>query len=191
MAQIEPATSPSRPRVGIWTCLLSLVMCIGCPGIILLQFYSGFRRVKEDVQSGLCLKNMRDLARAHQMYAADNMHTLPPGEVWMDVVEPYLKDNIGALGCPIIRTKDKSKYGIAMNEIAAGKPLAVVMPMGKLPLVFDSTLMHRNAVGSISTLPDPGRHVHNAGEAGWERERNTIAFVNGAATETYLRSDFP
>jgi len=165
-------------------------MCIGCPGVLLLEVYKRFRVVREDVQSTLCIQNVRDLARAHQLYAADNMHTLPPGEVWMDVVEPYLKENKGALGCPIVRTKDKNAYGIAMNEVAAGKQLALLMPMGNVPLVFDSTLTHRNAVGSIATLPEPGRHIHNPGEAQWERPRNSIGFVDGSARETHLRSGF-
>lgn len=155
-----------------------------------MQVYQSFRSIREPVQASLCIQNVRELARAHQMYAVDNMHTLPPGAQWMDAVEIYLKGNKGALGCPVVRTKDKSAYGIAMNEVAAGKPLPVLMPLGNIPLVFDSTLTHRNAVGSVSTLPDPGRHVHNAGDAQWERPRNSIAFVDGSTRETHQRSDF-
>ncbi len=103
----------------------------------------------------ICLTNLRQLAVAIDMYADDNTKMYPLAPQWMDATRPYVKSD-DEFRCPTISIqKSGPRYGYALNSmIGRTKP----MRPQDLPLVFDSTLLNRNACGPITTLPRPGRH---------------------------------
>ncbi len=174
------------PKYSMWVWLFGLFLCCGLPGLIGFSLYTKFVGAKHTLQGPLCARNLRSLAAAQAMYAVDNMGSLP-GEEWMDAVLPYLKEDVGAIGCPVARNKTRDEYGFAMNQAFVGKSFAVVAPQTEVPLIFDSTLLARNAVGPLSTLPDPGRHQDAIDDPDRVRWKNNVAFANGSARATHLR----
>ncbi len=168
------------PKNSKWMWLVGLFMCCGLPSLIVFGIYEKVRNAKHSVQGPLCLQNLRNLANAQAMYSLDNMGSLP-GENWMDATLPYLKENVGAIGCPVVRDKKKDHYGFAMNEAFVGRPLASAA--SDMPLIFDSTLLQRNAVGPLSTLPDRPRHLEDTDPefAIW---KNNVVFVSGRTKAT-------
>lgn len=159
--------------------VLGLFLCCGIPGLIVSSLLRTYRNTKETFQSPLCISNLKSLAAAQAMYSVDDMGRLP-GANWMDATLPYLKENVGALGCPSARNKAKDEYGFAMNEQLIGKLLTEAMALKEAPLIFDSTLLKRNAIGPVSTMPSPGRHrLDQGGEANLVRDNNNVVFADG------------
>lgn len=174
------------PKYSKWVWLFGLFMCCGLPSLIAYSFYEKYRNTKHSFQGPLCMQNLHALANAQSMYAVDNMGFFP-GENWMDATLPYLKENIGAIGCPIARDKKKDEYGFAMNEFFVGKPVVTAHSQENMPLIFDSTLLQRNAVGPLSTLPDRPRHLQSSTDPEFDIWKNNVVFVNGNTKATQER----
>jgi hypothetical protein len=181
-----PHTQTGRPKLSLAMGLVALFFCCGLPGLIGYSVHSFFSGGKHNIQEALCLQNLRAVANAQAMYSLDNSGHLPPAE-WMDATLPYLKENVGAIGCPRARDKKKEEYGYAMNEKVVGTTMASLGDLNKTPLVFDSTLLQRNAVGSTSTFPDPGRHRREEGDESFSRNGNCVVFAAGNARWTDKR----
>jgi hypothetical protein len=106
-----------------------------------------------------CISNVKQLAVAMQFYFQDNNERFPLRDNWMDATKDYRK-NDDMLRCPTLareKTAPKNQYGYAMNQAMSGAK-EPEMP-GKVPLVFDSINLARNASGTLESLPDPPRHV--------------------------------
>lgn len=176
------------PKYSKWVWLFGLLMCCGLPSLIAYSFYEKFRNTKHMVQGPLCMENLHALASAQAMYSVDNMGSFP-GENWMDATLPYLKENVGAIGCPVVRNKGKDEYGFAMNERFVGKPVVSTNSEENMPLIFDSTLLQRNAVGPLSSLPDRPRHLQSSTEPEYNIWKNNVVFVNGNTKATKDRFD--
>lgn len=174
------------PKYSKWVWLFGLFMCCGLPSLIVYSIYQSFRNTKHTFQGPLCLQNLRASANAQAMYSLDNMGSLP-GKNWMDATLPYLKENVGAIGCPVVRNERKGTYGFAMNEKFVGKSMMAATSDGKTPLIFDSTLQSRNAVGPLSTLPDRPRHLQSNSNSEFEIWKNNVAFADGSARATQER----
>jgi hypothetical protein len=95
------------------------------------------------------------------MYAADYDERLPLAKDWMDVTEQYAS-NERIFHCPEERSRDRSRYGYAMNIAFAGKKRSDLDPKGLL--AFDSAVLGRNAAGSPGSMPTPGRHELKSGK---------------------------
>ncbi|MBC8065233.1 MAG: hypothetical protein H7Y17_10410 [Chlorobia bacterium] len=187
---VQGETPPNPPRLmpkySLWVWLFGLFICCGLPSLIAYSFYEKYRNAKHSLQGPLCLQNLRALAAAQAMYSVDNMGSLPAAD-WMDASLPYLKKNVGAIGCPVARDKKNDDYGFAMNEAFVGKPMVVATSDGDTPLIFDSTLLSRNAVGPLSTLPEKGRHLQPDTDPEFDTWKNNVAFANGSARATQDR----
>ncbi len=177
---------PTIPKYSKWVWLFGLFMCCGLPSMIIFGVYEKFRGAKHGVQGPLCLQNLRALANAQAMYALDNMGSLPSTN-WMDVTLPYLKGNVGAIGCPVTHSSNQDQYGYAMNDKFTSKPIATAMTDEGMPLIFDSILLSRNAVGPITSLPRKGRHLQPDTDPQFETWKNNVAFANGSARATQDR----
>jgi hypothetical protein len=181
-----PSIPTGRAKISWWLAGLGFFLCCGVPGLIGMSIYTFFSDGKHQVKNFVCLQNLRSVAAAQAMYSVDNMGKLPPA-TWMDATLPYLKKDVGAIGCPSVRNEKREEYGLAMNESVVGKMMGSLGDLGNTPLIFDSALLHRNAVGDISTLPNPGRHNKPSADEQYTREGNHVAFVDGSARWTHER----
>jgi len=122
-----------------------------------------------------CISNVKQLAVSMQFYFQDNNERFPLRDNWMDATDRYRK-NDDILRCPRLRKgkAPQNQYGYAMNQAMSGAK-EPEMP-GKIPLVFDSINLARNASGTLDSLPDPPRHV----------KVNYIGYADGHAGPTSI-----
>jgi len=102
----------------------------------------------------------------------------------MSDLRPYV-ENEAVFFCPLAGDEKKGFYGFAMNEAFVGASMVSVPD--EVPLFFDSTLSGRSAVGSLMTLPKPGRHLELNPDVTRDREKNNVGFVSGGVSATEKR----
>ncbi len=111
-----------------------------------------------------CANNLRNLWSAFNLYAQD-WDALPPAAGWEnnnDLISKVRKNQW--LHCPAVSNGHDNNYGYAYNDKIAGKSLGdksslKEMPdASKMPLLYDSTNLSKNAHDSFTSLPKPGRH---------------------------------
>lgn len=113
------------------------------------------------------IDNVRRLGQASLLYAADNDDLLPSGN-WMDRLEFYEPLSTAYRSPLYIGT---ANYGYALNSAVAGVNTTLITNPDNTELLFDSTVLSRNASTTTATLPNPGRY----------EGRNAIVFVSGSA----------
>lgn len=113
-------------------------------------------------------QNMSKIALATLMYSNDYDDVLPLTGQWMDKLLPYAK-NDDLFHSPAIFMKNSAEYGYAFNSTLAGGLATNIVSPSTTPMIFDSTVLSRNATASISTLPTPPRYG----------KQNTISYVDG------------
>jgi prepilin-type processing-associated H-X9-DG protein len=91
------------------------------------------------------------------MYAADNDEALPNASSWMDETRSLVRSE-RSFRCPEAWREGAGAYGYAMNAKLSRVPVGQIDDAGATPLVFDSTLLMRNAGGGTDTVPKKGRH---------------------------------
>lgn len=114
------------------------------------------------------LSHVKQLVTSTHLYMADFDNHLPIADRWMDDIYPYLK-NESILRDPELVDRHKGQYGFAFFAPVSGANWAVVIDRHLVPLIFQSSLMHRNAASDLSTLPAPARN--NGG--------NIVGFLDG------------
>lgn len=124
--------------------------------------------VQEDSERTMCMTKLKQLSVGFLIYSSDYDDVLPRRTDWMDAIMPYIK-NLELLHCPTVSKDDKENYGYAYCDLRDGINLKTIREPAKAELLFDSTLIEKNASGSISTLPTPGRHGG----------KNNIAYADG------------
>jgi len=120
------------------------------------------------------MANTKEIALGVTMYSIDNNDFAPLSETWLNSVEPYMKGRARDY-CPTARNEDKQGFGYAFNKDLVGKKINKIDEAEKMPLVFDSTLMAKNAVSGLETLPSPGRHRRQEGRG------NNVAYLDASA----------
>ena len=138
------------------TCLIALVSCGGntsTPADNLRLYAESISR-------------MHQLAQGATLYLGDYDEVLPRPNSWMDVLIPYVHDE-SLFSSPILNSR-APKYGYAFNSEIAGHGY-LEFPAATTIMLFDSTVLARNATASISTMPVPPRYG----------ESNTIAYLDG------------
>lgn len=155
---------PKRHRFSIarmvwWVLLLTAIIIAA---ILLLPALEGDRHPQVDT----CAMNLGQLARAIQLYAAENSGRLPQAGNWSDAVLPYVKG--ASFVCAVGRPE---RSGYALNSSLAGLKLADVRAPDQTVLLFESDLDWNGADGPAA-LPAQPRH----------RGGDQIAFVNGRVT---------
>jgi len=116
---------------------------------------------------GRCLNRVRTVIRDLKLYADDNDDALPAASEWMDKIvnlDPFIDPNLHDRS-----TLPAADYGYAYRDKASGITESSIATPKIFALVFDSTMLQRNAHSEPTTLPKPGRHYG----------RNTIGFLDG------------
>lgn len=104
------------------------------------------------------------LAQASVLYIGDNDDTVMLADRWMDALEPYSTSPLN-FRSPAV---PEPGYGFALNSAIAGQPLSL-FPRETTVMLFDSTVLTRNATAPLSTQPSPGRYDGT----------NTMAYLDG------------
>jgi hypothetical protein len=139
-------------------------------------FFHGPRRDVTEV----CISNVRQSGTALLMYVQDYDERLPAQPAWMDVSWPYMK-NEALLKCPEVRRSSETGYGYAFNRSLLGKKVGSVPDLSDVPMVYDSSVLDRNACAGPSSLPRPPRH---------DRQRyNVVIHVDGHALGVSLTGE--
>ncbi len=130
----------------------------------------------------ICASRLRLVAQASLLYAEQNDQRLPLSASWVDATWSLAKvkrpkdpedDSESVFRCPTISTLREGGYGYAFNRELGGESLPIAEALGRVPLVFDSKNVERNANGRIQDLLPAPEARHDSGRA------NVIAFASG------------
>jgi len=145
-------------------------------GLVLLIFIAAFPALFQfkGSRKAPCLSNVKQQVLGMAMYADDNDHVLPAIDLWMDKIHRYTKsdepfhdfDGVGP-----------GEYGYAFRDSAGGLKVSNQPQPATFAIIFDSTLLTRNAHGETSTMPRPGRHSG----------LDTVGFLEGHAKAIRMR----
>ena len=162
-AQAESATSRDQPP---------------SPLLEALQ-QTGVLKAKDEYKpetNKTCPENLKGLYNAFAQYAELN-DSLPPADKWEENTDFTSRVPQDAwLHCPAVSNGHDDKFGYAYNTALAGKklnlngkPLNTYPDAAKMPLLYDSTNLSKNAQDAVTSLPKPGRHSG----------RNNILYLDG------------
>ncbi len=163
---------PPAPRGGVPVWVWVVLAGCGCGGFFLVAILAAilfpvFAQSRETARGRSCMVNLRSQATAVAVYAQDYDERLPLSINWMDAAEHYVR-NPRVFHCPSVGT-DQTLYGYAYNSRLNGLgSIDVVRPSTQV-MLFDSTVLLRNASDAVASLPSPGRH----------RRRNNMAYFDG------------
>jgi prepilin-type processing-associated H-X9-DG protein len=128
-----------------------------------------------------CVRNMRQLSLAFQLYREDYDDRLPPAANWMDRLIIYHKDESN-YRCPFDgSTRTSGGYGYALSNKVAGRTGSELGDLASRTLIYDSTNLARDASDPVTSLPNPPRHE------GW----NNIGYADGRVRSQKRVSDTP
>lgn len=109
------------------------------------------------------MENLKRLANANALYAEDFDGRLPVAERWMDSIvsrEGQYPIAEETLIDPELSERKDGQYGFAFYKPLSSIEIASVANPWDFPMLFQSTLLERNATGDLSTLPDQPRNGH-------------------------------
>lgn len=149
------APSPLQPKPNRSPVLWALVAILGTgcclligPAVLLPALAQG----RELKRASDCRLYLRQIGGALDMYTADFDGHYPPAE-WMDALGGRMPRE-KFLHCPSM----DPEYGYALNAAVVGKDRESIEDPST-PLVFDSNIPGRNAVGGPDSMPLPERHL--------------------------------
>jgi len=131
--------------------LLILILFV-CAAILFPAFATG----GHDFRRSNAISNLKQLALANVMYAGDFDERLPLANTWMDATFPYNKHE-EILVDPYLKEPKPGEHGFAFFRPLAGIETTIVVEPESVPMLFQSTLLGRNATSDLSTLPRPPR----------------------------------
>lgn len=111
---------------------------------------------------------LRQLSASMLTYASDYDDHLPPAGQWMDVTYAYNHNSL-LYHSPALESQGVNVFGYAFNLDLAGADLSSLADPYSTPMLFDSTVLTRNATALPSTMPNPPRY----------RGRNTVSYADG------------
>jgi hypothetical protein len=124
--------------------------------IVAAILFPVFAKAKMTTGKDRCSGQIRQMIHGLDLYATDNQGRLPVADRWMDSIFGYLNRNETLFHEP--DDMPKGTYGYAMEGKASALAIDTVAKPRTYPLVFDSSLSQRNAVGNLTSLPRPQRH---------------------------------
>jgi len=138
---VENNGSPSWLR-GICITIGSALLLIG----VALPFvlYPVFLGAREASGRTACLSNVNQIAKALQMYAADNDDRLPLARNWADAIHEYH-------GSTWTCKESNADYAYSLNRSLAAKPYSSFNPEKDVVLLFEAEGW-RNSVGGIDDV---------------------------------------
>ena len=102
-----------------------------------------------------CRSNVKQASLAILIYSDDYDDRLPLSSKWGDMVE---RESRNPAALKDVEGVPDGSFGYAFRKSAPRTQISSVRNMDTLALIFDSTLMSKNAVGEVDSLPSPGRH---------------------------------
>jgi Tfp pilus assembly protein PilE len=170
--QLAPPKRSSTPVI-----VIVLVCFVGacCIGMIILAaiLYPVFSQARLAAQRNRGMAAMRRVATATQVYAADFDDKLPDADRWMDQVSPFVNER--DFRSPNLSGAPPDSFGVAFMKTLSSVKISSVKSPATQVLLFDSTLMGRNAASGLETVPKPPRFGLG------ERGGNIFAFLDGHA----------
>lgn len=143
-----------------------------------------FSQAKLAAKKTQALSNVKLQSLALILYTADNNDRLPIADRWMDAVQPYAKQE-SIFKSLEATPEDPNDYGFAFRKEFEKKKVADFADAATRVMVFDSTILSRNANSGLETLPIPGRYGTSS------KRGNMFGFMDGHAKfytdEAYLK----
>lgn len=174
--QTSPGKTPSnlaRPPSNSRFATTAFFVCL-CLGVPLVIFYFLFTNSINHAKRVSGIAGIKSAASSILMYSLDNNGYFPPADEWMDAAQPF-SNSRDAFRSPVASIGGKDVYGIAFRTELGAKQMHGLADLDRWAMVFDSTLMQRNAHSGLETLPTPGRYRTKEGPS------NIVAFVDGSA----------
>jgi len=112
---------------------------------------------------------LRHCAVGITLYSSDYDDRYPLANTWMDSLTPYRVEE-GSFHSPLAAAANAANYGYAFNLDMIGQSFSSLENPATMTMLFDSTVLTRNATASTSTLPNPPRYSG----------RNTIAHADSS-----------
>ena len=157
--QPEPAAvkPPRRANVGLWVVVTLIALFLIAAGVALALMAPTIARFRANRAGRLCMRRLSQLSSAMAMYSAQNDDVMPVAGTWMDQLRPLLRSE-RVLHCPEAWRVSPGAYGYAMNGSLSKKERSTIPDVDRVPEVFDSDLMGRNASAFPVVLPARPRH---------------------------------
>lgn len=137
--------------------LFEALIVLAILAIVVVILFPVFARPSHTGHRNYVISNLKQLALATMMYAADYDEHLPPAEKWMDAIYPYHK-NSQIHHDPTVVDSEQDEYGIAFFDPVSLADLNAIANVGDVPMVFQSVLMGKNAHSDLRTLPFVSRN---------------------------------
>ncbi|MEZ0325366.1 MAG: hypothetical protein ACAH95_05630 [Fimbriimonas sp.] len=142
----------SKPRWLYWTAFI-----VSFAAVLWIMFPISGGNTKDGARSTACLSNLKQLGVAFSLYTEENSSRLPPTKFWIDRLEPFLKYK-DPFSCPgLWRNGEPNGFGYAMNQFMNGAKIDEALAE-KMPVLWDSNQLQRNAAEYWPNLPVPSRH---------------------------------
>jgi hypothetical protein len=159
MDHVEPRRWPEPPappqKKALTATDAGCVIMIVC--VLAAVLYPVFAVSHTSSHQSSCLSNVKQVTLALMMYAQDYDDRMPRWK-WMDSTYSYAK-NWEIYACQVVKRDDESGYGYAFERSLVGRHTTEVKKPAEQPLVFESSLLYKNATAQIRTgLMRPGRH---------------------------------
>lgn len=147
----------------------SLVFTLGCSGIFSSLSSSGDGTTSP---IGVSSKRLYNLGLAARLYVSDYDDVAPLAN-WADGIDPYLVEK-SSFNSPVV----PGGFGYAMNRDMVGRNVLTISQDSTV-LFFDSTVLARSAVASLTSMPVPARYG----------SQNTRVYVDGRVDPEYVPPD--
>jgi prepilin-type processing-associated H-X9-DG protein len=132
-----------------------------------------FAKAREKARQSSCASNLHQISLQMLGYAQDNDDRFPPADHWIETLKPYspqTEEADRAYHCTAVPGPGGPDiYGYAYNRNVAGKPAAKIADPRAKMLVYDSSVLTRNASDPGTSRPEAGRHSKG----------NNVAFADG------------
>jgi hypothetical protein len=182
--QYQQQLQPKKNNTVLFIVLAAVAVC-GCAGVGVLAaiLFPVFSQANLAAKKTLALSHAKQSGLALIMYASDYDERLPLATEWMDLASPYSKD-AEIFKSPLAKEKDPLAYGFAFRKALSRKNMSKVEDIRSWAMIFDSTLLNRNATSDLETLPNPGRYGFG------DSASNVIGFADGHA-KVYQANKIP
>jgi len=148
------------------------VLC--CPCLLLVLPVGFFGNNKVLASKYAALSHAKQIGIAAIMYSGDNDDRLPSATRWIDQTSSYKGAGIDwEMTCrsPKAYEENHTSYGFAFRRSLSAHDVNKIDDLTTRVLIFDSTILTRNASSELDTLPKPGRYDGT----------NIIGFADGHA----------
>ena len=165
----------SAPKRKTPTLLILGILLIGGCGICAILFaailFPAFAEARKSAQGNRCMSNLKQIGVSMAIYSGSNDDRLPIANTWVDDMTK-IGGRPRQLHCPSVGGLRSPDYGYAFNKDLSGKKVHQLEASREL--IFDSTLLSKNAAGGLDTLPIPGRHIKGS------KPMNHILHIDGS-----------